>query len=193
MKSAQELVGLNRPAQADFKSVQNYITTNQPLVQEEQSWITCKEDLITLRPGRERAFLDAGIEHILKRCNCWLVEYLFCSKETKEKSDGIGIYYTRTRIEGLAISIITMMILFLLVVPIYLLFHLVDQRNTNRTDSICIGVLLVFTLAFSAALSLFTRAKRHEILGAAAAYCAVLVVFLGNIGPNHDSNILTVH
>ena len=47
----------------------------------------------------------------------------------------------------------------------------------------CIGTLLIFTLAFSSALSIFTKARRHEILAAAATYCAVLVVFLGNVGP----------
>ena len=74
------------------------------------------------------------------------------------------------------------MLLLLLIVPVYIMYHLVTNLGNNRTDTICIGVLLVFTLAFSAVLSLFTRAKRHEILGAAAAYCAVLVVFLGNVG-----------
>jgi hypothetical protein len=72
------------------------------------------------------------------------------------------------------------MILLLLVVPVYVLYHLVTELGNNRTDTICIGILLVFTLIFSAVLSLFTKAKRHEILAAAAAYCAVLVVFLGN-------------
>lgn len=62
-------------------------------------------------------------------------------------------------------------------------------------------ILLIFTLIFSGILSLFTNAKRHEILGSAAAYvaasnlwyercligdenryCAVLVVFIGNVG-----------
>jgi hypothetical protein len=190
MKSAQEMVGLSRPAYPDFKSVHNFIATNQPLVQEEQAWIGCKEDLVTLRPGRERAFLDAAIEYILKWSNCWAIKYLFCSRETKEKTDGTGIYYTRSRIEGLAITIITLMILVLLVVPIYILFHLVDGNNSSRTYSICIGVLLISTLAFSAVLSLFTRARRHEILGAAAAYCAVLVVFIGNIG-NNGQRLLT--
>jgi hypothetical protein len=184
MKAAQEMVGLSRPAHADFKSVHNFITGNQPVIRKEQTWIQCKEDLVTLRPGRERALLDAAIEYALKWANCWAIKYVFCSKETKEKTDGIGVYYTRTRIEGLAISIITIMILVLLVVPIYILFHLVDGNYTSRTYSICIGVLLISTLAFSAVLSLFTRARRHEILGAAAAYCAVLVVFIGNIGNN---------
>jgi ABC-type transport system involved in cytochrome bd biosynthesis fused ATPase/permease subunit len=122
------------------------------------------------------------------------VQLIFCSSETRKKTDlpdeekaakgndpPLAIYYTRSRIERLVVAIITVMILVLLVIPIYIMYQLVHGGN-NRTDAICIGVLMVFTLAFSAVLSLFTRAKRHEILGAAAAYCAVLVVFLGNVG-----------
>ena len=73
------------------------------------------------------------------------------------------------------------MILALLIVPIYLLYYFVTTLGRNKRDAACVGVLLVATLAFSAVLSIFTRAKRHEILAAAAAYCAVLVVFLGNV------------
>jgi hypothetical protein len=43
-----------------------------------------------------------------------------------------------------------------------------------------IGVLIIFTLLFSAAMSLLTKAKRHELFAASAAYCAVLVVFITN-------------
>ncbi|TGO84199.1 hypothetical protein BPOR_0536g00070 [Botrytis porri] len=39
-----------------------------------------------------------------------------------------------------------------------------------------LAILLPFTFIFSAVISLFTRAKRHEVLAAAAAYCAVLVL-----------------
>ena len=77
------------------------------------------------------------------------------------------------------------MILFLLILPIYVLWHLAGQLeggNHPSASAETIGVLLVFTLIFSAVLSLFTRARRHEILGAAAAYCAVLVVFISNAG-----------
>ena len=83
--------------------------------------------------------------------------------------------------------IITAWILGLLVLPIYLLYHFVNGAPngvmTGNQNAICMGILLVATLLFSAVLSLFTRAKRHEILGAAAGYCAVLVVFLGNVRP----------
>jgi hypothetical protein len=107
-------------------------------------------------------------------------------QESKGKSNSeYMVYYTRSRIDRLAISIITFMILIHLVIPVYILFQLGNKNNsisTGRTNALSIGVLLLFTLAFSTVLSLFTRAKRHEILGASAAYCAVLVVFVGNIG-----------
>lgn len=64
------------------------------------------------------------------------------------------------------------MILAMLIVPIYLLYHLAMQTDgtfSGNATAICIRIMLAFTLAFSAVLSLFTRAKRHEILGAAAA------------------------
>jgi hypothetical protein len=65
------------------------------------------------------------------------------------------------------------MIIALLIVPIYLLYNLVKDKEgvlDAHSTGVCIGILLVSTLLFSAVLSLFTRAKRHEILGAAAAY-----------------------
>jgi hypothetical protein len=107
-------------------------------------------------------------------------QYLFCSPETRAKADQHTILYSKNRIDALVTTIITLMILFLLIIPIYVLWHLENGRAS--ASAVTIGVLLVFTLMFSAVLSLFTRARRHEILGAAAAYCAVLVVFLSNVG-----------
>jgi len=190
MTAAKQLVALNRPAKADYRSVENYFHNHRPQRKLEEQWIYCKEDLVTLRPGREHAWLDAGIEHLLRWMHPFcrpFISYFFSSQETQKKSDSkYEVYFDRPRIERLVAAIITVMLLVLLVVPIYILFHLVDTMGTSRTDALCIGTLLIFTLAFSAVLSLFTRARRHEILGAAAGYCAVLVVFLGNVGsPRH--------
>jgi hypothetical protein len=52
---------------------------DEPLSEEENTWIQYQEDLVTLRPGREHAWLDSGIEHLLRWFNCGLIEYLFCS------------------------------------------------------------------------------------------------------------------
>jgi hypothetical protein len=64
------------------------------------------------------------------------------------------------------------MILALLILPVYALYHVssaFDTINPNTSNAICVGILLVSTLLFSAALALFTQARRHEILAAAAA------------------------
>ena len=82
-------------------------------------------------------------------------------------------YFSRGRINAFVTLIITLIILVLLVVPIYVLFYLTIKAESESgdgqgTQTICIGVLLVSTLIFSSVLSMFTRAKRHEILAAAA-------------------------
>jgi hypothetical protein len=54
------------------------------------------------------------------------------------------------------------------VAPIVGLFELTQRHDVQTTDAVCIGILLVSTLVFSSVLSMFTKAKRHEILSAAA-------------------------
>jgi O-antigen/teichoic acid export membrane protein len=96
------------------------------------------------------------------------------SQEDALKSrSGDEVYYTQSRIDLCASSLITFMIVALLIVPIYLLYNLVkdqDGKFDSHATGVCIAILLVCTLLFSIVLSGFTRAKRHEILGAAAAY-----------------------
>lgn len=79
---------------------------------------------------------------------------------------------TKARVDRLVSGIIMVMVLALLVLPVYGLYHVgasFTDANANTSNAICMGILLVATLLFSAALALFTKAKRHELLGAAAA------------------------
>ena len=63
----------------------------------------------------------------------------------------------------------------------------IAAAEVNKRDTFnAVGVLMVFTLLFSAAMSLLTKAARHELFAASAAYCAILVVFIGNFtGPGN--------
>jgi hypothetical protein len=79
------------------------------------------------------------------------------------------ILYHRERIEIIVSLVITIVIVAILITPIYILFYLTVSPQTGHSIVIIISVLLIFTLLFSGVLSLFTRAKRHEILAAAAA------------------------
>ena len=72
--SAKELTSSSRPSEAAYKSFHNFFAYARPLCQEDESWIECKEDMLTLRNGREYAWLDVIIEHLLKMFNCRFIE-----------------------------------------------------------------------------------------------------------------------
>lgn len=93
-------------------------------------------------------------------------------KQGDPETFGDVYYYTRERIARCASALITIAILLLLIVPVWLLWYIVtstDGTLSGRATAICIGTLLVATLLFSAVLTLFTKAQRHEIFAAAAA------------------------
>ncbi|KAI4175770.1 MAG: hypothetical protein LQ343_001383 [Gyalolechia ehrenbergii] len=158
---AHQVVTMSKPAARDHLSVKNFLENGfgeegrrvRPLMQADSEFIYRNEDLVTLRPGRESAWLDAFVERFLKMINCKPVQYAFCSK---------------LRVDRFVTLIISAIMLILLVVPTYALYY-VTNMNASSTNATCIGILLVATLVFSAVLSLFTKAKRHEILGASAA------------------------
>jgi hypothetical protein len=63
------MVALNKPASRDYKSVKNYFDGETPLCEDEY-YIYHKEDIITLKPGRENAWLDGIVERILQKFTC---------------------------------------------------------------------------------------------------------------------------
>lgn len=89
-------------------------------------------------------------------------------QETREKNDDDSIhYYDRNRISSCVTMIITIIVLALLVVPIWLLYKF-SIEGTIATSPDTVAVVLVFTLVFSAAITGFTKARRHEIVAASA-------------------------
>lgn len=110
-------------------------------------------------------------------------------------------FYSSSRIDKLINILITFVIFILLVIPVITMYQLTSTvshtgsgsgSTSNASSSYtkdtfnAVGVLIVFTLLFSAAMSLLTKAARHELFAASAAYCAILVVFIGNFtGPGN--------
>ena len=78
-------------------------------------------------------------------------------------------------------------IILLLAVPVFVMFR-ITWLGTRASTFINIALLIGFGLLFSMAMGLLTRAKRAELFAATAAYCAVLVVFIGNFSSNVGSN-----
>ena len=59
------MLAINRPSESEYRSVRNYLETYKPLHRTEMEYIQHKQDLITLRPGRDHAWLDRSIDHTL--------------------------------------------------------------------------------------------------------------------------------
>ncbi|KAL6707392.1 hypothetical protein ACN47E_004171 [Coniothyrium glycines] len=137
------------------------------------------------------------------------LERYFRTPELQAKTTNAYIsLYSSTRIDKLVNVLITFVIFCLLVIPVVTMYQLTSTNTHTEADPSgnrttvaqvqtevkissrdtfnAVGVLIVFTLLFSAAMSLLTRAARHELFAASAAYCAILVVFIGNFtGPGN--------
>ena len=93
LDASQRLVSLNKPSEAEYRSLRNYMKNKKPLVKAEENWIEWKEDMITIRPGREHAWLDRCVEHVLRLLHCRLVEVCVFdfSDDERFKADIYGI------------------------------------------------------------------------------------------------------
>ena len=75
---AQQLAAMDRPTSPEGKSLQHFMENGfevngirvRPLLQADTKHVYQTEDLVTLRPGRERAWLDEFVVHILKMIYC---------------------------------------------------------------------------------------------------------------------------
>lgn len=94
------------------------------------------------------------------------------SQELQRKTDSKDsniILSSPERVNMVVTLIILAAVLILLIVPVFLLWFINNLNTSKPLIGVLISLLLTFTLIFSGVLSAFTRAKRHEIIAAAAA------------------------
>ncbi|CAG8971686.1 hypothetical protein HYALB_00003154 [Hymenoscyphus albidus] len=198
---ARDLASYDSPSTCNYLNMKSFFDVSD--ISMDDKYLYCPEDLVTLKPGRDHSWLDTWVETTLhkianhdwkyisvsKRDNFLRLDlaltakeptrYIFCSGNVRENAKHARRYgvnlFSRERIEFLVTTIIMVAIVILMAIPIYTLSVITDR-------TISIVILGAFTVLFSIVLRSFTPAKRHEILASAAAYCAVLVVFVGNLG-----------
>lgn len=73
LMKAREITSLQRPSDRDYRSVKRWVHGTKPIVADEEEFIHCKEDLVTLRHGRECAGFDGFMETLLQKTNCRLI------------------------------------------------------------------------------------------------------------------------
>ncbi|ORY00888.1 hypothetical protein BCR34DRAFT_575368 [Clohesyomyces aquaticus] len=209
---ARSLEAFQRPSDRNYRSVRRYYHNTAPLMDSEMDSIRSKEDTVSLANGREWAKFDGSVETMIGSFDKGLqwvfrtkappLQRFFRTPELKAKTTNQYIsFYSSSRIDKLINILITFVIFILLVIPVITMYQLTNTAthagggsgvssgvvDSNTRDTFnAVGVLIVFTLLFSAAMSLLTKAARHELFAASAAYCAILVVFIGNFtGPGN--------
>ena len=75
---AKDIVAMQRPSRRDWRSVKNWLINEKPLVPSESKFIRRKEDLVTLRGGREGAGFEGVVEQMLSRTDRFLTKRLKC-------------------------------------------------------------------------------------------------------------------
>lgn len=172
----RSFVSLPAPRPRIFKVFATWMIENKPLYSKEMSFLEQSSDLITLAEGQERGWLDGVVESLLAWCASRnILQALSISPERRMRSDERYIsLLTKYHIDVIVRLILTITTVSLLMLPSAVLYILPEHRALK------IVLILLFTLLFSSALTVFTKAKRHEQFAATAAYCAVLVVFISN-------------
>lgn len=67
LMKARELNAFQRPSDRDYGSLRNWYHRKSPLVAREGAFIKLREDLVTLRQGREWAGFDGWIESLINK------------------------------------------------------------------------------------------------------------------------------
>jgi len=161
---SQSLIAMRQPAKRNFRSMTTWVDNEKPLCVEEMDFIHQGEDFVTLAAEREDGWFDGIVEDALTSVPCRFTKFLFSSKSQREKTDDKYVHYvSKKRLDMLIRVLLMVLAVSLLVVPVFIL--LVAKKQTY----IKIVIVLLFTGAFSIALSAFTKAKRHEVFAATAA------------------------
>lgn len=80
LNASQKMLSFAKPAEADRQNLGMYLHNRKPLMEDEWEWVQHKEDLITIKSGREHAWLDGVVEFTLKSIHCRFIDFLFRSK-----------------------------------------------------------------------------------------------------------------
>lgn len=70
---ARDLRAFQRPSKRDYRSVRGFYCSKAPLLESEADCIKHKEDMVTLRQGREWSGFDGFVETTLRKTDCKLI------------------------------------------------------------------------------------------------------------------------
>ncbi|KAL9021936.1 MAG: hypothetical protein Q9185_000807 [Variospora sp. 1 TL-2023] len=179
----QQIQAIRRPTARNQASLFRIMWNNKLLVHEEMEWISRREDLAALARDSEHGWFNGFIEDTLHAISHTMITFIFRDPYRRKKAGKMNItLLSPKRFEIFMRTIFVILTTILFLAPVFLLLKLQPEyvEEVRHKQKLQLVTVLTFTLIFSTACSIFTKAKRQEIFMATGAYCAVLVVFLGN-------------
>lgn len=163
------------PDESQIKSVRNWVDGKRPVVYSETTFLNDRSDLKRARHTVEKG----GLENLLASYSSWpclrgIYEFLSLL-DTSARSDDPKVKLIKaSRLVAVSRALTTVLAVTTLVVPIGVLYSV--QPVPMR-----LFIIAAFTCIFSSALCWLTSSRNYEIFSATAAYCAVMVVFVGSL------------
>lgn len=180
----QQVHAIKRPTKRNQTSLNNFICHTDSQLSNEAQWISMGPDLAAVAHDQEYGWFQNFVEDMMIKFSKSATKAVFQNREEKIITGDIPELYLLSpyRLDVMLRALSTIMATALLLLPIFILYRFqpMYEPELKSRSKIQFLTIIAFTLAFSTAVSVFTRAKRQEVFAATAAYCAVLVVFLGN-------------
>lgn len=178
MLEHEQLYKLSSPSKNDFTQLWNFLhgpdTGGNWLKHPENStWAiddqgkALQKDLVAL--STRKIEIDPFTTWVFEKFNPWWHE-LF--KKYRTQSEDGGYEYDDAKLNRIVVNLTTVIASLLPTASIFALFYI-------RSTTMRLVFVLLFSLLFSAALTIFTSARRVEIFAAAVALASVQAVFIG--------------
>jgi len=163
---------LSRPSKRVYRNFMDFMYTEHPFSDSDERFVYHEQDFVSLGEY-EGNWLDELMHRLV---NNWVLRTIFVSEDEQAKTrDPYVRYYSADRLNILIKVMIAVTSTALLLIPIYIFL------SCTVSTKLMAAITLIFALLLATAVSIFTSANRQEVFAVTAAYCAVLVVFIGNI------------
>lgn len=174
-----QLVARQPVNKEDVRAVETWLRNRDAIDDEEAAYIECKDDLIPLHPKNRSWFRKVLENTLLLRTAC--MKKYFCRRPSDYEviRDYQTVWQDDKMMEGLSSGVIGFVGLIMLIAPLWWL-------NYVSNPAIQLGIITGFIVLFFVIISIATTARIFETLAAAAAYSAVLMVFM-QIGPGRSA------
>ncbi|KAF3929901.1 hypothetical protein AA313_de0201809 [Arthrobotrys entomopaga] len=148
--------------------------TPRPLVPSEAHIMADVEDICSLQDSSEDSAVLTNALRKWARDSCDCLSFLFRKKGNPASEGDPSIkYYDRDWEDALTRIAYATLVSVILVAGVIILYY-IDSPG-GRLATLCISTFLCGVV-----MAVFTTAKKGEVMGATAAYCAVMVVFVGS-------------